>query len=150
MVISCQLIAIVYSSRIIDVVLLANFYTMMDRFLKRPAPTSTDSSPPRCTLSPASKKPKTSDKQGNVSVSFRAKEFGPDFYESGGKLFCRPCNMVIEHHRKSTVTKHVNSKVCYFENLLVLLYLIFSELLLLNGRLRYTYSVHICAINRSY
>ena len=111
----------------------------MDRYLKRPLPTSTDSSPSRCALSPAPKKPKISDKQGNVAVSFRAKEFGPNFYESGGKLFCRPCNVVIEHHRKSTVTKHINSKLCYIENLLVLLYLIFSELLLLKGRLRYTY-----------
>ena len=84
----------------------------MDRFLKRPAPISTVSSTNRSTLAPAAKKPKVSDKQGNISASFRAQEFGSNFYESGGKLFCKPCNMVLEHQQKFTVNKHVASKVC--------------------------------------
>ena len=83
----------------------------MDRFLKRPAPSSSgaNSSP---SSSPLAKKPKVSDKQGNVSASFRAKEFGSDFYDSGGELFCRPCNMVIDHFRKCVIKKHIDSKVC--------------------------------------
>ncbi len=43
----------------------------MDRFLKRPAPSGSHSSS-------LAKKPKVSDKQGNISASFRAKEFGSD------------------------------------------------------------------------
>ena len=43
----------------------------MDRFLKRLAPSGSNSSP---SSSPLAKKPKVSDKQGNVSASFRAKE----------------------------------------------------------------------------
>ncbi len=53
----------------------------MDRFLKRPALSGSNSSP---SSSPLPKKPKVSDKQGNVSGSFRAKEFGSDFYKSVG------------------------------------------------------------------
>ena len=48
-------------------------------------------------------------KQGDVSTSFRGQEFGASFYESSGKLFCRPCNVVVEHHRKSVVKAHTNS-----------------------------------------
>ena len=61
----------------------------MDRFLKRPAPSpsGSNSSP---SSSPLAKKPKVSDKQGNVSASFRAKEFGSDFYDSGGNCFADP------------------------------------------------------------
>ena len=48
-------------------------------------------------------------KQGGVSASSQGQEFGASFYESGGKLFCRPCNVVVEHHRKSVVKAHTNS-----------------------------------------
>jgi hypothetical protein len=48
-------------------------------------------------------------KRGDVSASFRGQELGADFYESGGKLFGRPCNVVIEHHGKSVVKAHTNS-----------------------------------------
>ena len=60
----------------------------MDRFLKRPAP-GPAVSPSR------NKMPKISDKQGSKSAAFRAKEFGTNFYESGGRLFYRPCNTVV-------------------------------------------------------
>ena len=53
--------------------LIAWYLFDMDRFLKRPAPSPSPSSP---SSSPLAKKPKLSDKQGNVSASFRAKEFG--------------------------------------------------------------------------
>ena len=43
---------------------------------------------------PASKKLKVSYKQGDISASFRAQEFGSSFYESGGKLFFKSCNVV--------------------------------------------------------
>ena len=48
-------------------------------------------------------------KQGNVSAAERAKSFA-DFHEDGGKLFCTPCNKVIDHVRKSTVDGHLSSQ----------------------------------------
>ena len=68
----------------------------MDRFLKR---TEHPVSPGL----PAPKKPKVSSKQGVISDSFRAQEFGVSFYESGGNLFCKSCNLVIDHHRKFVI-----------------------------------------------
>ena len=51
-------------------------------------------------------------KQGNVPASVRVAEFGKKlFYEDSGKLFCRPCNLVVDHYRKHTVAKHLKSKV---------------------------------------
>ena len=79
----------------------------MDRFLKRPTPAVDTSS----VNSNPSKKPKPSAKQGDVSAAFRAQEFGRNFYDSGGKMFCKPCNTVVDHTRKSVVTAHVKSKV---------------------------------------
>ena len=52
----------------------------MDCFLKR-------TKHPVSPVLPAPKKPKVSSKQGVISASFRAQEFGVYFYESGGKLF---------------------------------------------------------------
>ena len=64
--------------------LLVSFYRfVMDRFLKRPA-----ASDPPSPVSGPCKKPKLNAWQGDVSASFRAQEFGANFYESGGKLFC--------------------------------------------------------------
>ena len=41
----------------------------------------------------------------------RALEFWKaNFYADGGKLFSRSCNIVVDHFRKNTVDKHVNSK----------------------------------------
>ena len=66
----------------------------MDRFLKCPRANEL-SSPNNCVV--PSKKPKPCAKQGDVSAAYRAQEFGSHFYESGGKLFCRPCNVVVDH-----------------------------------------------------
>ena len=78
----------------------------MDRFLsKRSLGLSSVSQPP-------SKKPSPAAKQGKVSASVRVAEFGRDkFYADGGKLFCRACNVVIEHTRKNTVERHLTRKV---------------------------------------
>ena len=75
----------------------------MDRFLKR-----TDH--PVSPVVPAPKKPKVSLKQGVISASFRAQQFVVYFYESGGKLFCKSCNLVIDHHRKFVIKRHIDSK----------------------------------------
>ncbi|MCP4492918.1 MAG: hypothetical protein GY820_37295 [Gammaproteobacteria bacterium] len=83
----------------------------MDRFLvsnanKRPC---SDGDTPS---SPTSKKPRPCAKQRNVSAAIRVAEFGRSlFYADGGKLFCRPCNAVVDHHRKHTISKHLDSKV---------------------------------------
>ena len=61
---------------------------------------------------PTSKKPRSCSKQGNVTASVRVAQFGKKlFYEDSGKLFCRPCNLVVDHYRKDTVAKHLKSKV---------------------------------------
>ena len=77
----------------------------MDRFLKkRPI----DGGCPSSSKQPSSKKAK----QGNVSAAQRAREYASGkFYESGGKLFCRSCNVVVDHVRKSIVDQHLKSKV---------------------------------------
>ena len=62
----------------------------MDRFLKR-------TEHPVSPVLPAPKKPKVSLKLGAISASFRTQEFGLSFYESGGKLFCKSCNFVIDN-----------------------------------------------------
>ena len=76
----------------------------MDRFLKR---MEHRVSP----VFPAPKMSNVSSKRGVVSASIRAQEFGVYFYESGGKLFCKSCNLVIDHHRKFVIKRHINSKV---------------------------------------
>jgi hypothetical protein len=81
-----------------------SFY-VMDRILK--SPTSSEPSSP---VSSPCKKPMLNAKQEDVSASFRGQELGANFYESGGKLFCRPCNVVVEHHLKSVVKSHTNSQ----------------------------------------
>ena len=66
----------------------------MDRFVsKRSAPSPTVSTR-------VSKKPKVSDKQGEKSADYRAKEFGAVFYTSGGNFSAKPCNTVVDHVRK--------------------------------------------------
>ena len=46
-------------------------------------------------------------KQGNVTNIVRVAESGKDtFYADAGRLFCRPCNLVVDHIRKHTVKKH--------------------------------------------
>lgn len=84
-----------------------NFNSFMDRFLKRPAPPTLVND----VISPKSKKPNLSAKQGDVSAAFRAQEFSSSTYASGDKLFCRFCNVVIDHHRKFIIKRHLESKV---------------------------------------
>ena len=80
----------------------------MDRFLNSNANKRSDSDE----VTPASKKPRSCSKQGNVPASVRVAEFGKKlFYEDSGKLSCRPCNLVVDHYRKHTVAKHLKSKV---------------------------------------
>ena len=82
----------------------------MDRFLKSVHESSSASSSVD-TQSP-SKRPSPAAKQGKVSAAVRVAEFGSDkFYADGGKLFCRACNVVVEHTRKSTVQRHLSRKV---------------------------------------
>ena len=69
----------------------------MDRFLKRT----------ELPVSPAPKKPKVSSKQCVISASLRTQDFGLYFYESGGKLFYNSCNLVIDHHRKFLIKRHI-------------------------------------------
>nr|XP_033947658.1 uncharacterized protein LOC117452938 [Pseudochaenichthys georgianus] len=45
----------------------------------------------------------------NISAKDRAKQFPDVLHESGGKLFCTPCNCVLEYKRKSTVKTHFDS-----------------------------------------
>uniref|UniRef100_A0A3B4Z877 U1-type domain-containing protein n=1 Tax=Stegastes partitus TaxID=144197 RepID=A0A3B4Z877_9TELE len=33
----------------------------------------------------------------------------PDLHKRGGKLFCVPCNTVVEHKRKSSIDKHFST-----------------------------------------
>jgi hypothetical protein len=80
-----------------------SFY-VMDRILKRPA-----SSEPLSPVSSPCKKPILNAKQGDVSALFQGQELGANFYESGGKLFCRPCNAVVVHHWETDVKAHTNS-----------------------------------------
>ena len=82
----------------------------MDRFLSKRPRSASDSSEPRATQ-PPSKKPTPAAKQGNISALVRVAEFGSDkFYADSGKLFCRACNVVIEHTRKNTVEKHLENE----------------------------------------
>ena len=76
----------------------------MDRFLKR-------TEHPVSPVLPTLKKPKVSSKQGVISALFRAQKFVVYFYESEGKLFCKSCNLVIDHHRKFVIKRHIDSKV---------------------------------------
>ena len=80
---------------------------LMDRFLlKRSIPSSSQS--------PPTKRSKSSAKQGRISAAQRVREYGKDkFNESGGKLFCRACNVVIDHVRKFVLDRYLQSKVCY-------------------------------------
>ena len=74
----------------------------MDRFLKRPAVGS-----PSGSLTSSSKRRSVAAKQSNVTALVRVAEFGKDtFYADAGRLFCRPCNLVVDHIRKHTVEKH--------------------------------------------
>ena len=85
----------------------------MDRFLlKRPHANSISSSADLTVSQPPSKRPSPASKQGKVTAAVRVAEFGNDkFYADSGKLFCRACNVVIEHTRENTVERHLTRKV---------------------------------------
>ena len=85
---------------------------------KRPAPAPSSNS----VWSPCNKKSSVSAKQGNATANVRVEEFGRDlFHGEGGKLFCRPCNLVVDHYWKHTITKHLANKV-------ILLFIIYFSL----------------------
>jgi len=48
---------------------------------------------------------------GNVSARQRAAdaEFSGQLYEDGGLLFCKICNLVIDHTRRSSIQNHIKS-----------------------------------------
>lgn len=46
--------------------------------------------------------------EGNVPPQKRAKQYDV-FYADGDKLFCKVCNVVVNHIRKSTCDNHINS-----------------------------------------
>ena len=71
-------------------------------FLKRSAPGDTSPS--------LAKKPKSDTKQGDISAAFRTLEFKAYFYDSGRKMFCKSCNVVMDHIRKFVVKQHLDSK----------------------------------------
>ena len=81
---------------------------VMDRFVIRSA------SPVTVTDSPPSKRAKPNPKQGKVSAKQRAASHPRFFYCSGSTLFCRPCNVAVDHVRKSTIDDHLASKVVKF------------------------------------
>ncbi|XP_059208604.1 CGG triplet repeat-binding protein 1-like [Centropristis striata] len=45
----------------------------------------------------------------HITDKDRANQYPDVLHESGGKLFCTPCNCVLEHKRKSSVTCHFAS-----------------------------------------
>lgn len=64
-------------------------------------------------LQPAAKrkKPTAASKQGDVSASTRAAQYlNGTFYAENDHMYCRTCNMVVEHVRKTTVDRHLTSK----------------------------------------
>ena len=78
----------------------------MDRYLKR-------TEHPVLPVLPALKKSKVSSKQSVISASFRAQEFGLSFYESGSKLFCKSCNLVIDHFRRVLLVRSYSYRTNY-------------------------------------
>ena len=82
----------------------------MDRFLISNAYKRSRSNSDEVML--VSKKPRTCSKQGIVTAAIRIAEFWKKlFYADGGKLFYRPCNLVVDHYRKDIVAKHLKSEV---------------------------------------
>ena len=75
----------------------------MDRFLKRVAPpTSTNVSTHPC------KKYKPASKQGDISAAARSRDYEKGtFTVDNGRLYCRTCNVLVEHTRKTTVDRHL-------------------------------------------
>uniref|UniRef100_A0A671VUT2 Uncharacterized protein n=1 Tax=Sparus aurata TaxID=8175 RepID=A0A671VUT2_SPAAU len=47
-------------------------------------------------------------KLANITVAERVKQY-KELHEDGGKLFCTPCNKVVDHRRNSTIRDHLSS-----------------------------------------
>ena len=81
----------------------------MDRFLKRVAPPSTSTDDSSSTH--PCKKSKPASKQGNISSAARSRDYEKGtFTVDNGRLYCRTCNILIEHTRKTTVDRHLLTK----------------------------------------
>lgn len=64
----------------------------MDKFLTKPA--------------------RAKDHAANITAAERAKQYkSSEVYEDGGRLFCRTCNVVLNHIRKSVIDDHLKSQV---------------------------------------
>jgi len=76
----------------------------MDRFVvKRPITVSS---------SAASSATRKKARQGDITAKQRAKQYPKGiFYEDDRKMFCRVCNIVVDHVRKSVADKHITRKV---------------------------------------
>ena len=78
----------------------------MDRFLKRPADTVLHH--------PLPKKPSTASKQGRVTDAVRVTEYGSsEFNAEKGKLFCRPCNMILDHIMLGSMKAEKENNRCH-------------------------------------
>uniref|UniRef100_A0A671UTJ3 U1-type domain-containing protein n=1 Tax=Sparus aurata TaxID=8175 RepID=A0A671UTJ3_SPAAU len=62
----------------------------MERFVRLNPPTASNS------------------KLANITAAERAKQY-KELHEDGGKLFCTPCNIVVDHRRNSTKRDHLSS-----------------------------------------
>ena len=84
----------------------------MDRFLKRSNPSSSTD-----VLPPAKKRMSAASKHGNISTKMHAAEYAPTtfigLYCDAGRMFCKCCNVLVDHVRKSVVETHVSSKACF-------------------------------------
>ena len=87
----------------------------MDRFLvKRPIPVSS---------SAASSVARKKARQGDVTAKQRVSQYPKGvYYEDDRKMFCRVCNTVVDHVRKSVADKHIKRKVSLLLSSLVLDY----------------------------
>ncbi len=45
-----------------------------------------------------------------ITPAQRVKEFGVNFTSEGGMLWCKLCNVTVDHIRRQTITDHINSK----------------------------------------
>lgn len=46
----------------------------------------------------------------HISPTDRAKSYPSELYESGGKLFCKVCNLVMDHNRVFCIKQHLITK----------------------------------------
>ena len=80
----------------------------MEKFYSKATPPS---QPPPQKPSAKRKKPNAAAKQGHVTASSRASQYVQGtFYSENGLLYCRTCNEVVEHARKTTVNRHLDGK----------------------------------------